>query len=108
LRNGLFLVLVHVLVLVLERPSVKGFFLRERFGRQGIHLAGYTAQTLEQEQNDREAGHALIPSSKYYMERSVLLTAESSTRRSRSTSTKGQPIFATGSGYERSVPTGRR
>ena len=39
-----------------------GIFLRA-VGRQGIHLAGYTAQTREQEEDDREAGHVLIPSS---------------------------------------------
>ena len=39
-----------------------GIFLRA-VGRQGIHPAGYTAQTREQEQDDREAGHVLIPSS---------------------------------------------
>ena len=44
-----------------------GIFLRA-VGRQGIHLAGYAAQTLEQERDDREAGHVLIPSSKYSME----------------------------------------
>jgi hypothetical protein len=55
-----------------------GFFLRA-VGRQGIHLAGYTAQTLEQEQDEREAGQVLIPIleiSYGTLERSVLVTAE--------------------------------
>ena len=54
-----------------------GIFLRA-VGRQGIHLAGYTAQTREQEQDDREAGHVLIPSSNIIWNygRSVLVTAE--------------------------------
>ena len=30
-------------------------------GRQGIHVAGCTARTLEQKQDDREAGYVLIP-----------------------------------------------
>jgi hypothetical protein len=62
--------LVHVLVLALGMPGVKGCFLRAT-GRQGIHLAGYAVQTLEQVQDNRAAGHALIASSKYSMECSV-------------------------------------
>jgi hypothetical protein len=65
LRNGLFLLLV--LVLVLELPSVET-------GRrdsstegwpEGIHPAGHTAHSrLEHERNESETGHALIPSSR--------------------------------------------
>ena len=71
-----------------------GIFLRA-VGRQGIHLAGYTAQTREQEQDDREAGHVLIPSSNIiwnYWNALYPLRQKSSTRTSRSTSTNGQPL----------------
>ena len=73
--------LVHVLVLVLEMPSVKTGrqgSSSERFGRQGIYLAGYTAQARKQEEDDREGGHVLIPSSILCgtMERSILVAAE--------------------------------
>jgi hypothetical protein len=71
-------VLVHVLVLVLETE-------RERV-LPPIGLAAKeftvwdTAQTLEQEQDDREAGHALIASSKYHVERSELVTRQNRAR----------------------------
>jgi hypothetical protein len=94
LRNGLFLVLVHVLVLVLEMLSWSVLEFADGFAAREFTVWD-TPQTLEQEQDDREAGHALIASSKYYMERSVLVTAESSTSTSRST--RNTAHFATGS-----------
>jgi len=52
-------VLVHVLEMLPCRKHEVGSS-SEAIGRQGIHLAGYTAQTLEQEQDHSEAGHVLI------------------------------------------------
>src|SRR6516164_7979882 len=72
-----------------ERLLQKGFIARAR------PCAPYAEREDRAERDDREAGHVLIRSSKYYIElwnALYSLRQKSSTRTSRSTSTNGQPV----------------